>query len=93
MFIKSHLKKTLKKNIMAIIQQTKQTMPNSTPFSVDNNIIDSNKNNTLKKNEIIFRLALEEMILSYFPIIDNLSKDIEITEEEILDENSGSSIK
>ena len=28
------------------------------------------------------------MILSYFPIIDNISKDIEQTEEDILDESS-----
>ena len=68
-------------------------MPNSTAFSVNKKIFDSNKNDTFKKNEMIFRLALEEMILSYFPILDNLGKDLEITEEEILDENSGSSSK
>jgi magnesium transporter len=88
-----HFEENIKKNIMAIIQQTKQTMPNSTAFSVNKKILDSNKNDTFKKNEMIFRLALEEMILSYFPILDNLGKDLEITEEEILDENSGSSSK
>jgi magnesium transporter len=88
-----HFEENIKKNIMAIIQQTKQTMPNSTAFSVNKKIFDSNKNDTFKKNEMIFRLALEEMILSYFPILDNLGKDLEITEEEILDENSGSSSK
>jgi Mg2+ and Co2+ transporter CorA len=31
------------------------------------------------------------MILSYFPIIDNISKELEQTEEDILDENSCSS--
>jgi Mg2+ and Co2+ transporter CorA len=31
------------------------------------------------------------MILSYFPIIDNISKELEQTEEDILDENSRSS--
>ena len=43
-------------------------MPNSTAFSVNKKIFDSNKNDRFKKNEMIFRLALEEMILSYFPI-------------------------
>lgn len=88
-----HFEENIKKNIMAIIQQTKRTMPNSTSFSMNKKMFDSNKNNILKKNEIIFRLALEEMILSYFPILDNLGKDLEKTEEDILDENSGSSSK
>jgi magnesium transporter len=88
-----HFEENIKKNIMAIIQQTKRSMPNSTAFSVNKKILDSNKNEPFKKNEMIFRLALEEMILSYFPILDNLGKDLEITEEEILDENSGSSSK
>ncbi|HEX7142870.1 MAG TPA: magnesium transporter CorA family protein [Nitrososphaeraceae archaeon] len=88
-----HFEENIKKNIMAIIQQTKRTMPNSTAFSVNKKIFDSNKNDRFKKNEMIFRLALEEMILSYFPILDNLGKDLEKTEEDILDENSGSSSK
>jgi magnesium transporter len=88
-----HFEENIKKNIMAIIQQTKRTMPNSTAFSVNKKIFDSNKNEPFKKNEMIFRLALEEMILSYFPILDNLGKDLEKTEEDILDENSGSSSK
>lgn len=88
-----HFEENIKKNIMAIIQQKKRTMPNSTAFSVNKKIFDSNKNEPFKKNEMIFRLALEEMILSYFPILDNLGKDLEKTEEDILDENSGSSSK
>jgi len=31
------------------------------------------------------------MILSYYPILDNMSKDLEQTEEDILDENISSS--
>ncbi|HVP82671.1 MAG TPA: magnesium transporter CorA family protein, partial [Nitrososphaeraceae archaeon] len=84
-----HFEENVKKNVKTIIQQTKLNMPNSTPFSMDYDIIDNNKKNILKKNELIFRLALEEMILSYFPIIDNIGKDIEQTEEDILAENSG----
>jgi magnesium transporter len=88
-----HFEENLKKNIMAIITHTKRPLPNSTAFSVNNKIFDSNKTNTFKKNEMIFRLALEEMISSYFPILDNLDKDLEKTEEDILDENSGRSSK
>jgi magnesium transporter len=88
-----HFEENLKKNIMAIITHTKRPLPNSTAFSVNNKIFDSNKTDTFKKNEMIFRLALEEMISSYFPILDNLDKDLEKTEEDILDENSGRSSK
>lgn len=88
-----HFEENIKKNIMAIIQQTKPSLGNSMSFSVSKKMFDNNKNNTFKKNEIIFRLALEEMILSYFPILDNIDKDLEKTEEDILDENSGSSNK
>jgi magnesium transporter len=88
-----HFEENLKKNIMAIITHTKRPLPNSTAFSVNNKIFDSNKTDIFKKNEMIFRLALEEMISSYFPILDNLDKDLEKTEEDILDENSGRSSK
>ena len=86
-----HFEENIKKKVKAIIQQTKPIMPNSTSFSMDKEGLDSSKKNILKKNELIFRLALEEMILSYFPIIDNISKELEQTEENILDEKSSSS--
>jgi magnesium transporter len=86
-----HFEENIKKKVKAIIQQTKPLMPNLTSFSIDKEGLDSSKKNILKKNELIFRLALEEMILSYFPIIDNISKELEQTEEDILDENSSSS--
>ena len=44
-----HFEENIKKNIMAIIQQTKRTMPNSTAFSVNKKIFDSNKNDRFKK--------------------------------------------
>ena len=44
-----HFEENIKKNIMAIIHQTKQTMPTSTAFSVNKKIFDSNKNDTFKK--------------------------------------------
>jgi magnesium transporter len=86
-----HFEENLKKKVKAIIQQTKPIMPNTTSFSMDTEGLESSKKNIFKKNELIFRLALEEMILSYFPIIDNISKELEQTEEDILDENSSSS--
>jgi len=87
-----HFEENIKKKVKAIIQQTKPIMPNTTSFSMDKEGLDNSINkNILKKNELIFRLALEEMILSYFPIIDNISKELEQTEEDILDENSSSS--
>ena len=86
-----HFEENIKKNVKAIIQQTKPLMPNTSSFATDKEGLDSSKKNKIKKNELIFRLALEEMILSYFPIIDNISKELEQTEEDILDENSSSS--
>ena len=86
-----HFEENIKKKVKANIQQTKPIMPYLTSFSMDKESLDSSKKNILKKNELIFRLALEEMILSYFPIIDNIGKELEQTEEDILDENSSSS--
>ena len=85
-----HFEENIKKKVKAIIQQTKPIMPYLTSFPIDKESLDSSKKNILKKNELIFRLALEEMILSYFPIIDNIGKELEQTEEDILDENSSS---
>ena len=84
-----NFEENIKKKVKAIIQQTKPIMPYITSFPIDKESLDSSKKNILKKNELIFRLALEEMILSYFPIIDNISKELEQTEEDILAENSG----
>ena len=86
-----NFEENIKKKVKAIIQQTKPIMPYLTSFPIDKESLDSSKKNILKKNELIFRLALEEMILSYFPIIDNIGKELEQTEEDILDENSSSS--
>ena len=85
-----HFEENIKAKVKAIIQQTKPIMPYLTSFPIDKESLDSSKKNILKKNELIFRLALEEMILSYFPIIDNIGKELEQTEEDMLDENSSS---
>jgi predicted double-glycine peptidase len=42
-----HFEENVKKNVKAIIQQTKRNMHNSTPFSMNNDIIDNNKKITL----------------------------------------------
>ena len=87
-----HFEENIKKKVKATIQQTKSLMPNLSSFSMHKDGLDNSmKKNIFKKNELIFRLALEEMILSYFPIIDNISKELEQTEEDILDDNSSSS--
>jgi magnesium transporter len=88
-----HFEENIKKKVKGTIQQTKSLMPNLSSFAMHKEGLDNNsmKKNILKKNELVFRLALEEMILSYFPIIDNISKQLEQTEEDILDENSSSS--
>ena len=83
-----NFEENIKKKVKAIIQQTKPIMPYLTSFPIDKESLDSSKKYILKINELIFRLALEEMILSYFPIIDNIGKELEQTEEDMLDENS-----
>ena len=42
-----HFGENVKKNVKAIIQQTKRKMPNSTPFSMNNDFIDNNNKITL----------------------------------------------
>ena len=91
-----NLEENIKKNIKTIMQQTKSSSlytSTATTFSTGKDDFDNNKSNILKKNELIFRLALEEMILSYYPILDNMSKDLEQTEDDILDENIRNSNK
>jgi magnesium transporter len=85
-----HFEENIKKKIKAVIQQNTQAMAHSTSFTVDESSFNNNKKDTLKINELIFNLALEEMALSYYPIIDNINKDLEQTEEDILDENNSS---
>ena len=66
----------------------------TTTFSSGNKErFDNNKSYILKKSKLIFRLAIEEMIQSYYPILDNMNKDLEQTEDDILDENISRSNK
>ncbi|HSE99326.1 MAG TPA: magnesium transporter CorA family protein [Nitrososphaeraceae archaeon] len=87
------LEESIKKKIRMIMQQTKSSLSTPTTFSIGKESFDNNERIILKKNELIFRLALEEMILSYYPILDNTNKDLEQTEEDILDENISRSNK
>ena len=87
------LEENIKKKIRTIMQQTKSSLYTPTTFSIGKESFDNNERIILKKNELIFRLALEEMILSYYPILDNMNKDLEQTEEDILDENISRSNK
>jgi magnesium transporter len=91
-FHNHNLEKNIKKNIKTIMQQAKSSSLSTATFSNSKKeSFDINKSGIIKKNELIFRLALQEMILSYYPILDNMSKDLEQTEEDILDENISSS--
>jgi len=91
-FHNHNLEKNIKKNITTIMQQAKSSSLSTATFSNSKKEnFDNNKSGIIKKNELIFRLALQEMILSYYPILDNMSKDLEQTEEDILDENISSS--
>lgn len=40
-------------------------------------------------NEIVFRLALEEMISTYYPVLDNIRENLEKAEDYILDYGKG----
>jgi magnesium transporter len=88
-----HFVENIKKKIKAVLQQNAQNISNLTSFTVDETSFESNKKDTLKKNELIFSLALEEMVLSYYPIIDDINSDLEQTEEDILNETSTSDNK
>ena len=83
-----HFEENIKKKIKAIVQQNTRNISDSTSFTLDETSFDNAKKDTLKKNELIFSLALEEMVLSYYPIIDDINVDLEQTEEDILDESS-----
>ena len=85
-----HFEENIKKKIKAVVQQNTRNISDSTSFTVDETSFDNTKKDTLKKNELIFSLALEEMVLSYYPIIDEINVDLEQTEEDILDETGNS---
>lgn len=98
-FHNNNLEENIKKNIRKIMQQQQTTSSQlststTTTFSSGNKErFDNNKSYILKKSELIFRLAIEEMIQSYYPILDNMNKDLEQTEDDILDENISRSNK
>jgi magnesium transporter len=94
-FHNQNLEENIKKNIRKIMQQQQTTSSrmssNTTTFSSGNT--ENFDNQRLKKSELVFRFAIEEMIQSYYPILDNMNKDLERTEEDILDENTSGSNK
>ena len=63
-----HFEENIKKKIKAIVQQNTRNISDSTSFTVDETSFENTKKDTLKKNELIFSLALEEMVLSYYPL-------------------------
>jgi len=83
----------IKKKIKAVIQQNVRNNSDLTSFTEEDTSFEKQKKDTLKKNELIFNLALEEMVLTYYPVIDDINLDLEQTEEDILDETSPSDNK
>ncbi|HET8793371.1 MAG TPA: magnesium transporter CorA family protein [Nitrososphaeraceae archaeon] len=88
-----HFVENIKKKIKAVIQQNVRNNSDLTSFTVEDTSFEKQKKDTLKKNELIFNLALEEMVLTYYPVIDDINLDLEQTEEDILDETSPSDNK
>jgi magnesium transporter len=88
-----HFVENIKKKIKAVIQQNARNISGLTSFTVDETSFEKHKKDALKKNELIFNLALEEMVLTYYPVIDDINLDLEQTEEDILDETSPSDNK
>jgi Mg2+ and Co2+ transporter CorA len=68
------LEENIKKKIRTIMQQTKSSLYTPTTFSIGKESFDNNERIILKKNELIFRLALEEIIISYYTNLDNMNK-------------------
>ena len=88
-----HFVENIKKKIKAVLQQSVLNNSDFTSFTMDETSFEKYKKDTIKKNELIFNLALEEMVLTYHPVIDDINLDLEKTEEDILDETSPSDNK
>ncbi|MFB5601042.1 MAG: magnesium transporter CorA family protein [Nitrososphaeraceae archaeon] len=61
---------------------------NSSDSSFDNIVLPEYKG-IEKMNEAVYRIAFEEMISSYYPVLDSLREDLEEAEDYILDSGKG----
>jgi magnesium transporter len=89
------IEENIKKRIKHIIHQSlivpSSPAPSSSSSSTatTDNIITSEQVQIGNMNEIVFRLALEEMISTYYPVLDNIRENLEQAEDYILDYNKG----
>ncbi len=89
------IEENIKKRIKHIIHQSLIVPSSSAPSSsssstaTTDNIITSEQVQIVNMNEIVFRLALEEMISTYYPVLDNIRENLEQAEDYILDYNKG----
>lgn len=85
----------IKKRIKHIIHQSLIVSSSPSPSSSSSstastdNIITSKPVQIGMMNEIVFRLALEEMISTYYPVLDNIREKLEQAEDCILDYGKG----
>lgn len=91
--IEENIKKRIKHLIhqSLIVPSSSSPAPSSSSSSTatTDNIISSEQVQIGNMNEIVFRLALEEMISTYYPVLDNIRENLEQAEDYILDYGKG----
>ena len=82
-FHNQKFQENVRKKIKNLQQQVMKALDSKQQPSVNNN---SNRKGqmTYQICEIIYRLAIEESIASYYPIVDKTNKQLELIEESIL---------
>jgi len=89
--IEENIKKRIKHLIHQSLIAPSSPAPSSSSSSTatTDNIISSEQVQIGNMNEIVFRLALEEMISTYYPVLDNIRENLEQAEDYILDYGKG----
>ena len=82
-FHNQKFQENVRKKIKNLQQQVMKALDSKQQPSVNNN---SNRKGQMTQQtcEIIYRLAIEESIASYYPIVDKTNKQLELIEESIL---------
>ena len=89
------IEENIKKRIKHLIHQSLIVPSSAAPSSsssstaTTDNIISSEQVQIGNMNEIVFRLALEEMISTYYPVLDKIRENLEQAEDYILDYGKG----
>jgi len=87
--IEENIKKRIKHLIHQSLIAPSSPAPSSSSTATTYNIISSEQVQIGNMNEIVFRLALEEMISTYYPVLDNIRENLEQAEDYILDYGKG----